>query len=152
MANVFTWLITEEHTFAAWAEKELAKLNQEAPTIEKIADTVLTYAGPALQTVVTAEAGTAAGALVGKALTTAQSDPIAASGLINDFGATPSVASVIGSVQTNLSALLTATNVVSATSKATVGKVVTELGSLVAAFPVVAAVVAPAAPAVAPVA
>ena len=143
MANVFTWLITEEHTFAAWAEKELAKLNQEAPTIEKIADTVLTYAGPALQTVVTAEAGTAAGALVGKILTTAQSDLIAASGLINDFGATPSIGSVVSSVQTNLSALLTASNITNATSKATVGKVVTELGALAGAFPVVKAAVAP---------
>jgi hypothetical protein len=137
MANIFTRLIADEHTFASWAEKELAKLYQAAPTIEKIADTVLTYAGPALQAVVTAEAGVAAGSVVGKVIATAQSDLIAASGLVADFGATPSAASIIGSVAANLSGLLTATKITNASSVATTTKVVSELNALVNAFPVV---------------
>ena len=52
------------HTFGAWAEKELAALVGKAPAIEQVAASVLKYAGPALQTVVAAEAGAPAGALM----------------------------------------------------------------------------------------
>jgi anaerobic glycerol-3-phosphate dehydrogenase len=122
--------LTAVHTFGAWAEKELEKLEGAAPTIEKVAGTVLTYAGPALQTIVSAEAGAPAGAIVGKVVSQAQSDLTAASGLIQDFGATPSVGSIIGSVQTNLAALLSASQVSNPKSIATVSKVVTELQQL----------------------
>lgn len=122
--------LTELHTFGAWAEKELAKLVGIEPKIEQIAGTVLTYAGPALQTIVTAEAGAPAGALVGKVISAAQADLTAASGLIYDFGASPSVASVISSVQTNLSGLLTAGHITDAKSVGTATKIVTELGQL----------------------
>ena len=123
-----------EHSFAAWAEKELAKIEAAAPTIERVAGTVLTYAGPALQTVVAAEAGAPAAAVVGKVIQQAQSDLTAASGLIYDFGATPSVASIVSGVQSNLGTLLTAGHVTNANSVATVTKVVNELGTLAAAM------------------
>ena len=123
------------HTFGAWAEKELLKLEGEAPTIEKVASAILTYAGPALQTVVTAEAGGAAGAIVGKVIGQAQSDLIAGSSLIYDFGAAPTAGSVIGSVVTNLGSLLTAGHITNSTSVATVTKVATELQNLVTAIP-----------------
>ena len=126
------------HTFGAWAEKELQKLEGVAPTLERIAGTVLTYAGPALQTIVTADAGSAAGTLVGKVVSQAQADLLAASGLIQDFGATPTVGSIIGSVQTNLNSLLAAGHVSNPTSVSTVSKVVTELEQLVAALTPVA--------------
>jgi hypothetical protein len=118
------------HTFGAWAEKELAALVGKAPAIEQVAASVLKYAGPALQTVVTAEAGAPAGALVGKSIADAQAGLTAASGLIYDFGATPSIASVVSSVENNLGALLTAGHITNPNSVATVTKVVTELGSL----------------------
>jgi hypothetical protein len=133
--SFFSSIAAAEHTFVAWAEKELIKLEGEAPTIERIAGVVLTYAGPALQTVVTAEAGAPAGNIVGKVLQQAQADLTAASGLIYDFGATPSIASVIGSVQTNLGALLTAGHVTNSKSVDTVTKVANELSALVAAIP-----------------
>ncbi len=122
------------HTFGAWAEKELAALVGKAPAVEQVIASVLKYAGPALQTVVTAEAGAPAGALVGKVLADAQAGLTAASGLIYDFGASPSLASVVSSVESNLSALLSAGHVTNSNSVATVTKVVTELGSLVTAL------------------
>ena len=122
------------HTFGAWAEKELAALVGKAPAVEQVIASVLKYAGPALQTVVTAEAGAPAGELVGKAVADAQAGLTAASGLIYDFGASPSFASVVSSVQSNLSALLSAGHVTNSNSVATVTKVVTELGSLVTAL------------------
>ena len=126
--------ISTLHTFGAWAEKELALLVGKAPAIEQTVASILKYAGPALQTVVTVEAGAPAGAIVGKVIGDAQAGLIAASGLIYDFGASPSVASVIGSVQTNLSALLSAGHVTNSNSVATVTKVTTELASLVTAL------------------
>ncbi len=122
------------HTFGAWAEKELAALVGKAPAVEQVIASVLKYAGPALQTVVTAEAGAPAGALVGKVIADAQAGLTAASGLIYDFGASPSLASVVSSVESNLSALLSAGHVTNSNSVATVTKVVTELGSLVTAL------------------
>jgi hypothetical protein len=132
--SFFSAIANAEHSFAAWAEKELQKLEGAAPTIEKIADTVLTYVGPALQTVVTLEAGSAAGAQVAKVIGTVQSDLTAASGLITDFGAIPSVTSILGSVATNLSALLTAIEVKNPTTVATITKVVGEVQILEAAI------------------
>lgn len=122
------------HTFGAWAEKELAALVGKAPAVEQVIASVLKYAGPALQTVVTAEAGAPAGALVGKVIADAQAGLTAASGLIYDFGASPSLASVVSSVESNLSALLSAGHVTNSNSVATVTKVVTELGSLATAL------------------
>jgi hypothetical protein len=141
--SFFSKIVSAEHTFAAWAEKELAKLFTEAPKLEQIASTILTYAGPALQTIVSVDLGAAAGAIVGKVVQQAQSDLVAASGLIYDFGATPSAASILNAVKDNLGALLTAGHITNATSVATVTKVTGELGALVAAFP--AATAAPAA-------
>jgi hypothetical protein len=132
--SIFSKIASAEHTFAAWAEKELTKLAGEAPTIEKVLGTVLTYAGPALQTIVTVEAGSPAGALVGKVVAQAQSDLIAASSLVYDFGVTPSVSSILSSVQTNLGSLLTAGHVTNSTSVATVTKVTGELTALLAAL------------------
>jgi len=127
-------LFTALHTFGAWAEKELALLVGKAPAIEQTAASILKYVGPALQTIVTVEAGAPAGAIVGKVVADAQASLIAASSLIYDFGASPTVASVVGSVQSNLAALLAAGHVTNATSVATVTKVTTELGSLVTAL------------------
>lgn len=132
--NIFSKIAGAEHTFAAWVEKELGKLSTEAPTIEKIADTVLTYAGGAIQAIITAEGGAAAGAIVGKVLSAAHSDLLAASGLIYDFGANPTAASMIGSVQTNLSGLLAAGGIKSAPAVTAANKVVTELDTLVTAL------------------
>ncbi len=137
--SIFSNLATVEHTFAAWAEKEWATVYKEAPAVENVLAATLKYAGPALQTVVTVEAGGSAGAVVGKVLADAQAGLVAASGLVYDFGATPTVGGVVSSVSSNLSGLLTAGHITNPTSIATVTKVVTELDALVAAIPAVTA-------------
>lgn len=128
--SIFTDIEKAEHTFAAWAEKELEKVYSEAPKIEQIADAVLKYAGPALQIVATAEGGSAAGQVVGSVISDAQTSLVAASGLIADAGPTPTAASIVSSVQTNLSSLLTAGHVSNPTSVALTTKVVNSLGAL----------------------
>lgn len=141
--SIFSAITSAEHTFAAWAEKELIKLVAVTPKVEAVAAAVLKYAGPALQIVVTAEAGSAAGTLVASVITEAQTDLIAASSLIYDFGATPSVASIIDSVVKNLAALLVAGHISNSTSVANVTKVLSSLSAVVAVLPTVTATPAP---------
>ncbi|MBS1806392.1 MAG: hypothetical protein JST28_23860 [Acidobacteria bacterium] len=140
--SIFKGIANVEHTFAAWAEKELAKLFKDAPRIEQVADAILTYVGPALQTIVTLEAGAPAGAIVGKVVREAQSALTAASGAIYDFGPTPSAGSIIGGVKDNLTGLLAAGHVSNPASVSTVNQVVSELDLLVAALSKVSAAAA----------
>lgn len=132
--SIFSAITSAAHTFAAWAEKALLAVTAEAPKVELVAAAILKYAGPALQTVVTVEAGGPAGAIVGKVIADAQAGLIAASGLIYDFGATPSIGSVLSSITTNLQSLLSASHITNQTSINTVTKVVTELESLILAL------------------
>jgi hypothetical protein len=133
--SLFAKIEGAEKSFAAFAEKELAKAEGEMPEIDKIADAVLTYAGGALQIAVTAEGGPVAGALVGKVVATAQSDLIAVNGLVTDFGATPTAKSLLASVTTNLAPLLAAGGVKSAKATDAVTKALSEINILAAAIP-----------------
>lgn len=140
--SIFSKITSAVKTFAVYAEKELAKLVGAAPKIEAVAATILKYVGPALQILVTAEAGAPAGAIVGSVVSEAQKDLIAAGSLIYDFGATPTVASVIKGVSDNLGVLLTAGHVTNPTSVDTVTKILNNLNSLAAALPAVVAATA----------
>ena len=133
--SILSALIKDEHTFAAYAEKELVKLFNEAPKIEEIASPILTYVGAALQIIVGAEAGAPAAAIVGSVIKQAQSDLVAVSGLIYDFGATPSASSIVSGVQSDLGSLLTAGHITNATSVSNVTKVVDSLSALAKALP-----------------
>lgn len=137
--SIFKGIANVKHTFAGWAEKELAKLFKDAPKIEQVADAILTYVGPALQTIVTLEAGAPAGAIVGKVIREAQLDLTAANGAIYDFGPSPSAASIINGVKENLGALLAAGHVTNPASVTNINQVVSELDVLVTALAKVAA-------------
>lgn len=141
-----------EHTFAAYAEKIWTKIYGAAPKIEEITATVLKYVGPALQMVVSAEIGAPAGAVVGSVIGEVQTDLLAASSLIYDFGATPSLTSVFTGVNNDLAGLLTDGHVTSTASVAIVNRVIKEIETLASAIEnavsgakAVAAPVAPAA-------
>jgi hypothetical protein len=134
MSSLIAKIEGAEHTFAAWAEKELGKLHNEAPALEQTAASILKYAGPALQTVVTAEAGAPAGEIVGKVIADAQAGLTAASGFIYDYGATPTAATITGSVVENLTSLLSAAKISNPASVATVTSVVNNLNSLTTAL------------------
>ena len=131
--SIFSGIIKAEHTFAAWCEKEWTALFNAAPKLEQVADTVLKYAAGALQIAASLEANNPKIADISKAVTTAQNGIHAASGLINDFGASPTVASVLSGVSSNLTDLLSAAHVVNPKSVAAVTKVVGEVDALAAA-------------------
>lgn len=141
--SLFSSIASAEHTFAAWAEKEWTAIYKEAPKVESVLAATLKYAGPALQVVVTAEAGGPAGAVVGKVIADAQAGLVAASGLVYDFGATPTVGGVLSSVTSNLSGLLAAGHITNANSVATVNRVVSEINTAAAVIPAVAAAITP---------
>lgn len=132
--SFFSAIAAAEHSFASWAEKELHAIEGKLPQVEKVVDAIFKYVGPALQIIVNAEAGNAAGAIVGKVVSEAQTSLTAASALVYDFGSNPSATSIVSSVQANLSGLLSASHITNATSVANTTKVVNELGLLVTAL------------------
>ena len=139
--SIFKDIASAEHTFAGWAEKEWTAVYKEAPTVEQVIAAVLKYAGPALQVVVSAELGNPAGEAVGKILGDTQAGLIAASGLVYDFGATPTVGGILSTVTSNLSSLLAAGHITNATSIATVTRIVNEINTVAAVVPEIKAAV-----------
>lgn len=131
--SIFTTIANAEHTFAAWCEKEWTALYNEAPKLEQVADTVLKYAAGALQIAAVVESGNPEIAIISKVLTTATTGITAASGLIADFGATPTASGILSSVSSDLSGLLSAAHVTNAKSVAAVTKVVNEINTVAAA-------------------
>jgi hypothetical protein len=119
--------------FGAWVAREWAKMATEAPKIEKIADAVLSYAAPALQIVLGALDPPAA-AIVAPIIAEIQKDLHVASGLIYDFGATPSAAGILASVEQDLQGLLTAGHIKDPNLQAKVTMIVNTVGSLATAI------------------
>lgn len=128
--NILKGLENIEHSTVKWFATEYQKLYKDLPAIDALADRVCPWAKLLLQTVVTAEAGAPAGAVVAAVVQSAVTDLDVANATITDVGATPTIASTISAVQSNLSGLLSAGQVKNANSQATVTKVVSELGSL----------------------
>ena len=143
--SIFTNITGAEHSTVAWLEKELTAFEKKAPTIEKVVDAGLSYVNPVLQIALDATGNAAAAAVVGNVVVEAQKDLAVASATITDFGATPTAVTIFGSVQANLSNLLTSGHVTSTTSVAAVTKAVSEVGILGAAVSVAATGIAAAA-------
>lgn len=132
--SIFSSIAKAEHTVTAWIEKEFVIIYGKAPELASIADAVLKYAGPALQLIVTMEAGSAAGAVVGAVLAEAQRDLTVASALVYDFGPNPHAATIISGVKDNLGGLLTAGHISNAAAVSNVNKVVNGLDVLATAM------------------
>ncbi len=128
--SFITKLENEERIFAAWAEKFLGHLSTEAPTIEKVTDTIVEYVGGAASVIAGVEGGPAASKAVTSAVSAIQTGVTALSGLVTDFGATPDVAKVAASLATNASALLAAAKVTNPKSVSAANKIVSNLNSL----------------------
>ena len=125
--------ITVLRGFSAWVAKEWAKISNEAPKIEKIADTVLSYAAPALQ-IVLGGLDPAAAAVVGPIFAEVQRDLHVASGLIYDFGATPNAAGILATIEQDLQGILVAGHIKDANLQAKVLMIVNSIGSLATAI------------------
>lgn len=132
--SIFSSIVNADHTFAAWAEKELTALVSAAPTIEKVAEPILKYVGGALQIAAGIELGAPAAAIVGSVVSQAQADLVTVSGLIYDFGANPTVAGRVTAVQNDLNGLLAAGHVSNPKSVDAVTKAVASLGALATAL------------------
>ena len=148
MASILTGLEKAEHSTVKWFAKEYQKLYKDLPAIDALADRVCPWAKLLLETVVTASAGTTAGAAVAAVVQQAVTDLDVANAAITDAGATPTIATVLSSTQANLTGLLTAAHVTNSSSVATVTKVASEIGSLAQAVTnVVPSAASPEAPA-----
>jgi hypothetical protein len=137
--------ITELHTFGQWAEKELEGLVKAEPKIEQVADSILKYVGGAATIIAGLEGGPAASTIVSGAVSEIQTGVVALSGLITDFGATPTAASMAASLATNAQSLLAAAEVKNPNSVKAATGIVTNLTNLATAL--TAAVPAPVEPA-----
>lgn len=126
--------ITELHTFASWAEGELKKLVGAEPAIEKVADATLQYAGAAASIIAGIEGGPATGAAVSAVVSKIQTGVVALGGLIQDFGATPTAASIASSIATNAQSLISAGQVKDPKSVAAATAIVTNLTTLATAL------------------
>jgi len=132
--SIFSGLIKEMKSFAAWAEKELAKVFKDAPTISQVADTVIDYVGPILETIITAEAGAPAAAVVAAVIREVQSDLVVVGGLIYDIGTAPTVATKIQAMENDMNGLLTAGHITNQKTVSLVTLVIREFGALLSAF------------------
>lgn len=150
MASIFTDIKNAEHSTAAWLEKTLTAMEGKAPTIEKMADAVLEYVGPALQIGLSAINEPALSAAVGTIVTDARTKLAAASALLADFGPSPTVASIYTTVAGNLSTALTTLAIKNTKTIATITKAVSEVGIVGSAVSAAAAGIEVAAAASAP--
>lgn len=133
--SIFSKIASAEHTFAAWAEKQIAKLLGEAPTFLQIADITLSYAGPVLQTVLAGVGQTALADEAGTVIKQALSDITVVQAVIHDAGAVPTAASMLAAIQADLAEVLAAGHISDPVSAALVTKVLKEFAALLAAFP-----------------
>lgn len=134
LTSIFNEVKTAEHTFVAWAEKEFQAIEKNEPAVEKIADTALTYAKMILPTILVAEGDPVAAAIALKTMNQAQNDMTAVQGVITDVGASPTVASKIASISTNIGTLLTVGQVKDPKSAANITNVVNSLASVATAI------------------
>ncbi len=124
----------DAHTFAAWAEGELGKLSTEAPAITKVVDTIVQYIGGTASILAGVEGGPAASTAVTSAVSAIQTGLTALSGLVADFGATPTAASMAASLATNANVLLTAAKVTNQTSVKAATGIISNLNTLATAL------------------
>jgi hypothetical protein len=146
MNSIFQKIEGAEKSTVAWIEKQLTAIEGKEPGIAKVIDTSLTYIAPVLQIALGATGDPAAALIVGQVATQAETDLKVASALVTDFGPTPTAATAFASVSTNLSGLLTAGHVKSATAVAAVTKAVSEVGVIVTAVQTAATAIAASVP------
>ena len=119
--------------FGGWVAKEFQKVFNALPTIEHVADTTFKYVVPALQIVLSTVAPEEA-AVVAPILKEIQQDVTVVSGLIYDFGSSPTAASMVSAIETKLSDLLAAGHIKDAGLVAKVQLIINTVGSLATAL------------------
>jgi hypothetical protein len=123
-----------EKTFVGWMVKEYTVLYKAEPTIEQVVDDAIGYAEPALIIILDASGGAAAAPEVAAVISEAQSDLRVVSGLIYDFGATPTAASIAAGVQKELAGLESAGHIKDAVTQAKFSLIIRAVGTLATAI------------------
>jgi hypothetical protein len=136
--SFFSKIDSAAHTFASWAEKELGILHQDAPAIVSVADSILKYVGGAAAIIAGLEGGPAAAEIL-TVTSRIQTGATALNGLINDYGANPTVASMASSLATNAGALISAAQIKNPVSVAAATNIVNNLTTLATALTTAAA-------------
>lgn len=131
-----------EHSFTAWVAKEYQAFRNEEPSLVALADRVFPYAKSAIQIGLSFESpaiATAAGPILDKIHSTFDT----ASGLIYDFGASPTVSSLIATAQNDLSTFESVSGIKSTQAKDAVQKALTSIQALASAVTAMIAAAAP---------
>lgn len=135
-----------DKTVVGWLVKEYSAFYKSEPTIVQVVDSTIQYIEIGLPIVLGVTGGAALAGPIDAILNEAVSDLKVVSATIDDFGPSPSAASIIQGVQTELASLETAANITDPASKAKLQLIVNAVGSLyqlilktIAAAPAVAA-------------
>lgn len=133
--SIFSSISNAAHTFAAWFEKTMTRLESSAPAIEKTASASITYAVTALKIVAaqfTPGSGeaTTISAIITKLVTL--------SSVVYDMGAHPSLAGEFQVVVDDLNQFLSLGSIKNANLVSGITKVVSTIAALVSAFATVA--------------
>lgn len=115
--------------FGGWVAKTWQKIFATAPTIEHVADTVFAYVVPALQIVLGMVAPEEV-AVVTPIITEIQKSVSVVSGLIYDFGASPTAANMVSVIEKDLADLLAAGHIKDQALVAKIEGIVNTVGSL----------------------
>lgn len=96
-----------EHTVVGWFAKEYAAFYKDEPKLEQIVDSTVNYVEIGLPIVLDVTGGAALAPEVDAVMNEVVSDLKVVASTVYDFGPSPSAASVLASVQSNLASLET---------------------------------------------
>jgi len=122
----------DEHNFTAWVAKEYQAFRNVEPTLVQVSDRVYPYVKSAVQIAIGFESPAVA-ALAGPIIDKIHAGLDTAAGLVYDFGATPTAAGVLTTVQSDMASLETVAGIKSDGAKNAISKALSSLNALVAA-------------------
>lgn len=121
-----------EHTFTAWVAKTYQAFRNVEPTLIQVSDRVYPYVKSAVQIAIGFESpavAAAAGPIVDKI----HAGLDTAAGLVYDFGATPTAAGILNTVQSDLGSLESTAGIKSDAAKNAIAKALSSLQGLTSA-------------------
>ncbi|HUX43538.1 MAG TPA: hypothetical protein VMV57_02190 [Terracidiphilus sp.] len=119
-----------EHTFTAWAAKEFQAFRKEEPTLIAISDRTFPYVKSVIEIALGFEGQAALVGPAGVLMDSIHAKIDTAAGLIYDFGATPTVASSIATIQSDVASIASVAGIKSAAANDALNKAVSSLAGL----------------------
>lgn len=119
-----------EHTIVGWLAREYSAFYSKEPTIERIVDSTVQYVEIGLPIVLSVTGGAALDPAAEAVMNEVVSDLKVVSATVYDFGPSPNAASILSSVQTNLSSLETAGHIKDSAQIAKLKLIINAVGAL----------------------